>query len=73
MGAGRSAGMRPGDIVGAIINEAGVPGQSIGAIQIEQDHALVDVAAGQAADILRALLGATIRGRKIPVRIERGP
>ena len=71
VGAGRSAGLRPGDIVGAIINEAGVPGSSIGAIQIGDSHALVDVAAGQAKDIVRALTAATIRGRKIPVRVER--
>ena len=69
MGAGRNAGLRPGDIVGAITNEAQVPGSSIGAIQIDETYALVDVDVGQAADIVRALSGATIRGRKIAVRI----
>ena len=73
VGAGRRAGMRPGDLVGAITNEAGVPPTSIGAIRIQDGFALVDVDAAQAPDIVRALTGATIRGRKLPVRIERAP
>ena len=36
VGGGRRAGMRPGDLVGAIANEAGVPGSAIGAIQIAE-------------------------------------
>ena len=71
VGAGRQAGLRPGDIVGAITNEAKVPGTSIGAIQIEGDYALVDVVADEADAIVRALSTATIKGRNVPVRIER--
>jgi ATP-dependent RNA helicase DeaD len=71
VGAGKRIGMRPGDLVGAITNEAGVPASAIGAIQITDGFALVDVAAGQANDILQALSAATIRGRRLPVRIER--
>ncbi len=70
MGGGRREGLRPGDLVGAITNEAGVPGSSIGAIQIDDDYSLVDVAATEAEMIVRALATATIRGRKFPVRIE---
>jgi ATP-dependent RNA helicase DeaD len=71
VGAGRRAGMRPGDLVGAITNEAGVPGNVIGAIQIADGFSLVDVAESAAEDILRAMRGATIRGRKVPFRRER--
>ena len=33
-GAGRDAGVRPADLVGAIANEAGVPARTLGAIEI---------------------------------------
>jgi ATP-dependent RNA helicase DeaD len=71
VGAGRRAGMRPGDLVGAITGEAGVSGSSVGAIQIADGHSLVEVPEAQAQDILRALSGATIKGRKVPVRLDR--
>ncbi len=69
--AGRRAGMRPGDLVGAITGEAGVTGASVGAIQIADSHSLVEVPEAQAEDIARALSTATIKGRKVNVRLER--
>ncbi len=72
IGGGRRAGIRPGDLVGAITNEAGVPGSVVGAIQIADDFALVDIRAPVAEAVAHALRGATIRGRKLPVRRERG-
>jgi ATP-dependent RNA helicase DeaD len=73
IGAGRRAGMRPGDLVGAITNEAGVPGSSIGAIQIAEGFSTADVRSDEAERILRALRGVAIRGRKVPVRVDRQP
>jgi ATP-dependent RNA helicase DeaD len=67
VGGGREAGMRPGDLVGAITNEAGVGGGAVGAIQIADQFSLVDVAAPIADDIIAALRGATIRGRRLSV------
>ncbi|MDX6585483.1 MAG: ATP-dependent helicase DeaD [Solirubrobacterales bacterium] len=67
VGGGRDAGMRPGDLVGAITNEAGVGGGAVGAIQIADQFSLVDVAAPIADDIIAALRGATIRGRHLSV------
>jgi ATP-dependent RNA helicase DeaD len=68
VGGGRRAGMRPGDLVGAITNEAGVPGSVIGAIQVNDGFSLVDVQERVADDVGRALAGATIRGRRVQVR-----
>ena len=52
VGAGRAAGVRPGDLVGAITNEAGLRGGDIGAIQIADGFSLVEVpeASGRARD-----------------------
>jgi ATP-dependent RNA helicase DeaD len=68
VGGGRRAGLRPGDIVGAITHEAGVTGGDVGAIQIADSFALVDVRQEVAERVLEALGAATIRGKVIPVR-----
>ena len=71
VGAGRLDSMRPGDLVGAIANEAGLSGGAIGAIEIADRFSLVEVPAARAEDIIRALRGSTIRGKKVPVRRDR--
>ncbi|MEO6207359.1 MAG: DEAD/DEAH box helicase [Candidatus Limnocylindrales bacterium] len=71
IGGGRRAGLRPGDLVGSIANEAGVPGSVVGAIRIFDDFALVDVQPQVADAVAQALRDATIRGKKLPVRRER--
>jgi ATP-dependent RNA helicase DeaD len=71
IGGGRRANIRPGDLVGAIANEAGVPGSVVGAIQIYDDFALVDVQAAVVDGVAHALRAATIRGQRFPVRRER--
>jgi ATP-dependent RNA helicase DeaD len=71
IGIGRLDGLRPGDLVGAIANEAGVSGGSIGAIEIMDRFALVEVPAQAAEDVIRALRGTTIRGRRVNVRRDR--
>ena len=43
VGGGRQVGLRPGDLVGAITNEATCPGSVVGAIQINDGFSLVDV------------------------------
>jgi ATP-dependent RNA helicase DeaD len=72
LGAGRKAGIRPGDLVGAITGEAGVTSRSVGAIEIADNFSLVDVPESLADDILAALRATTIRGKKVPIRRDRG-
>jgi ATP-dependent RNA helicase DeaD len=69
VGAGRESGIRPGDLVGAIANEAKVSAGVIGAIEIEERFSIVDVPAGMAKGILEALSRSRIKGRKVPVRV----
>ena len=71
IGAGRQAGIRPGDLVGAITGEAGVESRSLGAIEIADKFSLIDVPEALADDIIAALKATTIRGKKVPVRRER--
>ena len=67
--AGRSSGVRPADIVGAIANESGLAGRLIGAIDIFEDYALVDVPSESLPQVLASMAGATIRGREAGVRL----
>jgi ATP-dependent RNA helicase DeaD len=62
---GRDDGVRPADIVGAIANEAGIPGRAIGAIELFERFSFVEVPETQAQKVIRALKNTTIRGRRI--------
>ena len=64
--AGRQHGVRPADVVGAFTAEAGVPGSSIGTIDMFGDFSLVEVERRAAAILLeRALL--LLRGREVHI------
>lgn len=66
---GRRNGIRPGDIVGAIANEAGVPGHAIGAIDIYDRFAFVEVPAQYQQQVLAGMTGASIRNRQTNIRV----
>jgi ATP-dependent RNA helicase DeaD len=67
--AGRASGVRPADIVGAIANEANVPGKRIGAIDIYDDFTFVEVPAEFYEQVLAGMAGANIRGRDANIRL----
>ena len=69
--AGRSRGMRPSDVVGAIANEAGIPGRVIGAIDIYDEFTLVDVPAEYKQQVLGAMAGARLRNQPVSIRVAR--
>ncbi|MEQ1871008.1 MAG: DEAD/DEAH box helicase [Vicinamibacterales bacterium] len=69
--AGRQAGIRPADLVGAITGEADVPSRVLGAIEIADKFSLVDVPESLADRIIEALKQTTIRGKKVTVRKDR--
>jgi ATP-dependent RNA helicase DeaD len=71
IGAGRLANVRPADLVGAIVNEAGVDPRAIGAIQITERFSLVEVPDEIADSIIETLRAATIKGKRVPVRRDR--
>jgi len=70
--AGRRLGVRPADLVGAIANEAGISSRGIGAIEIGDGFSLVELPEPDVERVIRALRGATIRGRKVTVRRDDG-
>jgi len=70
--AGRQAGVRPADLVGAIAGEAGVGSHVIGSIEIGDRFSIVEVPTALATRILFALRATKIRGRKVTVNRDRG-
>ncbi|MFD4671293.1 DEAD/DEAH box helicase [Lentzea sp. NPDC058450] len=73
LGAGRSSGIRPQDIVGAITGETQLKGRDIGAIEIADRFSLVEVPGPAANDVIDQLRDATIKGKRVTIRRERQP
>jgi len=71
IGAGKAAGVRPQDLVGAIANESDVPGKAIGSIEITERFSVVEVPLAQLDDVIAALRNSVIKGRKALVRRDR--
>jgi ATP-dependent RNA helicase DeaD len=68
---GRDEQVRPADIVGAIANEAGIPGRAIGAIELYDHFAFVEVPQQMAERVRKALSRTTIRGRRVEATMAR--
>ncbi len=62
---GRQDQVRPADIVGAIANEAGLPGRSIGAIDVRARMSFVDVPRSAVRQVIQALNHTTLRGQRV--------
>jgi len=71
VGAGKKAGIRPADLVGAIAGESGVPSSAIGAIRIAENFSVVEVPDELADEIIEAVGAGTLRGKKVKVRRDR--
>ena len=68
IGAGRKDKLRPGDILGALTGEAGIPGAQVGKIAIFDFQAYVAVERGVAMQALKCLSEGKIKGRSLRIR-----
>ena len=64
---GRAHGVEPGNIVGAIANEAGLEGKYIGRVVIRDDHSFVDLPEGMPKEIFRELQKVRVAGQKLQI------
>ena len=63
--------VKPGNIVGAIANEAGLDAQHIGHIDIHTEYSLVDLPIGMPKDVLQDLRKARVCGHRLDIsRLE---
>ena len=65
---GKRDGVRPGNIVGAVTNEAEISGEDIGSIRIYQSYSTIDLPADQSDNILELLSDTRVSGRPIQIR-----
>ena len=66
--AGKTDKLRPGDILGALTGDAGLPGSAIGKINIFATRSYVAIARAQATHALQRLGSGKIKGRSFRVR-----
>ena len=65
---GRSAGVRPKDLVGAIANETHLSGNEIGAITISDRFSIVELPESAVDEVISAMRHIKIKGKKTTVR-----
>jgi ATP-dependent RNA helicase DbpA len=65
---GRSDKMRPGDILGALTGEAGLPADAVGRIDVFATRSYVAIRRAQAAEALSRLERGKVKGRSVRVR-----
>lgn len=72
IGAGRKDKLRPGDILGALTGDAGIPGDRVGKIALFDFQAFVAVEREIAHQALERLGNGRIKGRHLKVRMIKG-
>ncbi|MDD5273606.1 MAG: DEAD/DEAH box helicase, partial [Methylovulum sp.] len=70
---GHAHGVKPGNIVGAIANEAGIDGKHIARIKIEEDYSTVELPAGMPKDLIQDLRKVRVAGQPLNIsKVEGG-
>lgn len=66
---GRKDKVRKGDVLGALVNDAGVPADAVGRIDLLDRVTAVAIDRRHARDAERALRGGRVKGKKVRVRL----
>ena len=67
---GHTHGVKPGNIVGAIANEAGIDSKHMGRIQINDDYSTIDLPEGMPKDIFMDLKSVRVAGQKLNITVD---
>ncbi len=71
---GHTHGVKPGNIVGAIANEAEIDAEYIGHIEICDDHSLIDLPDGMPKEVFKHLGNVWVSGQKLRIsRVDKPP
>jgi len=70
---GKTHGVLPGEIVGMMYREAGLPDGCLGRITLFPKHSLVDVPMEMADQVIQRTRNARLRGRPFRIDHDRGP
>lgn len=66
---GKNQNVRPGDILGAIAGESGIPGRMVGSIDMYDKYTFVEVPEENAESVLKAMKNAKIKGKNIRMEV----
>lgn len=69
---GKNQNIRPGDILGAIAGESGMPGKMVGSIDMYDKYTFVEVPRESADVVLRAMKDVKIKGKNIHMEKANG-
>ncbi|NLO10555.1 MAG: DEAD/DEAH box helicase [Clostridiales bacterium] len=64
---GKNQKIRPGDILGAIAGETGMPGKLIGTIDMYDKYTFVEVPREHASDVIQTMKSAKIKGKSLNI------
>ncbi len=64
---GKKQNVKPGDILGAIAGETGMPGKLIGSIDMYDKYTFVEVPREYASDVIQVMKSAKIKGKSINI------
>jgi ATP-dependent RNA helicase DeaD len=64
---GKNQRVRPGDILGAIAGETGMPGKLIGSIDMYDKYTFVEVPREHASEVIQVMKSAKIKGKSINI------
>ena len=67
---GRTHGIEPGNLVGAIASEADLAGDQIGRIDIRDDYSTVDLPTGMRTELFASLNKVRVRGQRLCLRLD---
>ena len=70
---GYDHGVKPGNIVGAIANEANIESKHIGRIEIFEDHSLIDLPEGMPPQTMAHLKGVWCAGQQLRITLDGEP
>lgn len=62
--------VRPGDLVGAITNQAGISKDELGRVEVRERHSTVEVSSSVANAVVDKITGVEIRGRRVIARVD---
>jgi len=64
---GKKQKIKPGDILGAIAGETGMPGKLIGTIDMYDKYTFVEVPREHASDVIQTMKSAKIKGKSLNI------
>ena len=70
---GKQQGVKVGEIIGMLYNEAGLPQGTIGHVKLFDRNSRIDVAKDVADRVIEVCKGSTLRGKKFILDHDRGP